>query len=272
METGKPLDLISAIDGYLVARESRPRERHYPSDVTSCLRKLYYKWTSAAESNPPDAGAFWKMRMGDQIHELMAEFLRQAGFEILTEVSGRKEVEGLKHVISYRIDNLFVDADHHISGIEIKSSYGRGIAEIHRSGNPRDDHLAQVCLYMALEEIPRFYLLYIGRDNGYRTQFVVDYRNGVLCANGKPFPDITFDNLVMRLAMLEKYLEDGELPHREYRVAIKNGEIKDKFQKNKVAYKTDWQCSYCSWKEKCWGDVIGIYRDGDNSEMFPESA
>ena len=238
------MNLIDKIDKYLCESGSRPRERHYPSDVSSCLRKLYYKWNSVGESNPTDAGGFWKMRMGDSLHTMIFEFLKDAGLEIQNEVANRKQIEGLKHELSYRIDNLFVDEDGETSGIEIKTSYGRGIVAIQKSQAPKESDLNQICLYMNLEKIPKFYLLYLGRDNGYRTQFLIDYREGKLCANGK-VTGVEYDTLIDRLALLEFHLENGKLPHREYMVAIKNGEIRDKYQADKVMYKTDWQCSYC---------------------------
>jgi hypothetical protein len=42
----------------------------------------------------------------------------------------------------------------------------------------------------------------------------------------------------------------------DYTAAIKDGEIRDKFQRNNVEYKTDWQCNYCDWRRKCWADKL----------------
>jgi hypothetical protein len=267
------MNLIDKIDSYLIERERKKRVSHYPSDASKCLRQLYYKWTDEKESNPIEAGGYWKMSMGNKIHDLINEFLENAGLEIVNEISVKKEIEGLKYPISGRIDNIFIDEDSTMSGIEIKSTYGAGVRAIKNKGLKESD-IFQVLIYMSLSEIKRFYVLYIGRDDGYRVQFVIDIRNDLFCVDGKPII-ITFKDIVFRLKLLELAIERREIPDREFKAAIKNGEIKDKFQKDKVIYKTDWQCSYCSYKNKCWKDDLEkyssklfIHKDSDNSELF----
>ena len=46
------INLITQIDNYLLDKEHKLREAHYPSDISDCMRKLYYKWTQEPESNP----------------------------------------------------------------------------------------------------------------------------------------------------------------------------------------------------------------------------
>jgi hypothetical protein len=60
------------------------------------------------------------------------------------------------------------------------------------------------------------------------------------------------------------------IPDREYQVAIKNGEIKDKFQKEKIEYKSDWQCRYCSYANNCWKEELIKYKNFDNSIELQE--
>jgi hypothetical protein len=260
------MNLINDIDNFLVEKNTRKRESHYPSDISSCMRKLYYKWKDEEESNPTDAGGYWKMSMGNAIHDLINEFLEKAGFDIMNEISNKKEVPGLKHPISYRIDNIFMEKEK-LSIIEIKSSYGAGIKNIQREGKPRESDLFQVMLYMFLENIDKAYLLYIGRDNGYRTQFQIDYIQDAIFVNGYK-TSYNYNYLIDRLKLVEYYIEKNKLPERDYQVAIKQGEIKDKFQKDKVIYKTDWQCSYCQYCDKCWESDLIKYKDSDNSEVF----
>lgn len=263
------MNLIDAIDRYLLTYERRPRLHHYASDVLSCKRKLWYKWMDAEESNPIRAGVMWKMRIGDSLHEMITGFLRDAGFELVPEVADKKNIIGLLYPISYRVDLLFRDEDGVIAGVDYKTSYGRGITEMQKSGMPKDEHLAQIIVYMECAEIERFYLLYLGRDNAYRTQFVIDWRGDRLCCNGSPIPEsLHFDALINRLAALECALAANLLPSRDYLVAIKNGEIRDKFQHENVEYKSAWQCRYCVFKDNCWRDVVAQYRDGNNAEMF----
>jgi CRISPR/Cas system-associated exonuclease Cas4 (RecB family) len=252
------MNLITAIDNYLLQEhEAKKRESYYPSEVSKCLRQLYYRWTNEKPSNPIEAGGIWKMRMGDAAHDMIHEFLEKAGFEIINEVSFKKDI-GLKYPISGRIDNVFIDEDGTLSGIEVKSSYGAGIKNIQKSGHAKKDDIDQVTIYSGCTDIKRWYLIYFGRDNAYRTQFVIDNPQG-------------FDELAFRFKLLEVAIELNTLPDREYLVAIKNGEIKDKFQKDNVEYKTSWRCNYCSYKDMCWQEVINNLTENDNSAMFKEA-
>ena len=260
-------NIIDDIDHFLVERERKKKESHYPSEAMDCRRKAYYRWTEESESNPIEASALWKMRFGELSHDMIKGFLESSGYDIIHEQPFKMEVQGLRYKISGRLDDLFVDEDGEVSGIEIKSSYGRGIVDIQRKQEPKIEHSAQVLIYMQATNIKKFYLIYVGRDNGYRTQFLYDYRAGKLCANGKPV-DLTFEFLVQRYKDIERAVAEKQLPPREFIAAIKNHEIKDKFQKDNVEYKSNWQCSYCQYRNKCWANVI--VSDGDNSEMFKE--
>ena len=260
------MNLIDRIDNYLVTKESRKRERHYASDVSACKRQLFYKWKDKTKSNPISPGALWKMSSGNKLHDMIAEFLKETGLEIVSEISGRKKIKGLKYEFGYRIDNLFFDPEaKDLAGIEIKTSYGRGVKAIQKSGMPKKNDLKQVIVYMEMEDISTFYLFYFGRDNGYRTQFKVTMGKDGYLVDGKPV-DYDFADILERLAAVEIALDQDKLPDRDYMVAIKNGEIKDKFQKDKVEYKSSWQCRYCGWQNDCWKDEIKKYEKGDNAD------
>ena len=44
----------------------------------------------------------------------------------------------------------------------------------------------------------------------------------------------------------------------EYKVVVKDGEIRDRCQVNNVKYKSDWHCIYCDYRDECKGDVSKI--------------
>jgi len=260
------MNLIDRIDNYLVEGERRERVSYYPSEVSKCLRQLYYKFTKEPETNPISPGGFWKMRMGDKIHDLIFEFLEKSGLEIVNEI-GFKEDIGLKYPISGRMDNLFIDEDDSLSGIEVKSTYGAGIRNIVKKGYPKEQDIEQILVYMGCTNVERFYLIYLGRDDGYRTQYIIERNNGeIFCNNRKVHTD--FGTLTKRFAVLEEAVTYREIPNREYLVAIKNGEIKSKFQKDKIEYKSDWQCLYCQFMIKCWEGIVSYHMHDDNSDMF----
>ena len=262
------MNLINKIDEYLIKKEKRKRESHYPSEASKCLRQLYYKWTDYEESDPISAGGYWKMSMGSRIHEMVQEFLANSGLEIVDEVSFKKNIDVLEYPISGRIDNLFIDEDGVLAGIEIKTTYGAGVRALKYNGVKKED-LMQVLIYMSCTDVKRFYLIYVGRDDGYRTQYLIDYRNDVLCCDGKPL-DLNFKLVIDKFRFLEACLVNNTIPKRDFKVAIKNGEIKTKFQKDKIEYKSDWQCSYCQYKTDCWREELILYSSSDNSETFSD--
>lgn len=242
------MNLINKIDNYLLNKERRIRSSHYPSDANSCIRQLYYKWTGVEESNPNTAGNIWKMEIGNSIHDLTTDFLKNAGLITMPEIAFKKEIPGLKNKVSGRIDNVFVDDDGMAAGLEVKTSFGQGIKYIQKTGKPKEDHLVQVAMYLHFTNIKRFYLLYIGRDNAYRTQFMYT----------KEDLDINMDEIINKYKDLEIALEAKKLPDRQYNVVIKEGEIKDKVQKKGVITKSDWKCIYCNHKNLCWKEKLEL--------------
>lgn len=265
------MNLIDKIDEYLLKKENiRDRIKHYPSDANACMRQLFYKWTTEPATNPVSASGLWKMKMGDSIHDLIHEFLSEAGFTIIPEVGGEKYLPGLNYPIGYRMDNLFVNPENGtIEGIEVKTGYGRGIRWIAKAAEPRMGDLMQCTLYLLLAGLEKIYLLYVARDDSYRTQFVIEMTpGGWVQVNGFPVKDDMVKVIIKRLETIEKHIESKAMPDREYKVAIKNGEIRSLFQKNNVKYKTDWQCSYCRWQTLCWRSEVEKYKTGDNSETF----
>ena len=254
------MNLISKIDDFLVKKKKRERTSYYPSEVSKCLRALWYKWKNVKETNPYKPGMFWKMRMGDKIHDLIFEFLEQSGLEIVNEVSFKYDA-GLKYPISGRIDNIFIDEDGVMSGIEVKSSFGNFIRSVKKDG-PKKDDIDQVVTYMGCTDVKRFYLIYIARDDGWRCQFVIENIENKIDISNRFFDffDSYFNRLINKFKYLEKVVDNNVLPERGYNAVIKNGELRVKIQKDKVEYKSDWQCisksGGCPYREYCCEEII----------------
>jgi len=266
------MNLIDKVDNLLLEKEGRKRTSHYPSDITACNRQLYYKWVSMPKSNPMEAGAIWKMEFGNAIHELFGKWLQGLNISVETEVPIKQQIGQLKYPISGRIDNIFIDPDTGDKcGIEVKTSFGRGIKQIQKLQQPKEEHLWQVAIYLNLtDDIKRFYLVYIGRDNSYRTQFeITEYdKTHLKIMTGGRLWGYDFQTIILKLSQLENCIEEIILPDRSYQAAIKNGEIKGKFQYQNQQYKSDWQCVYCQWRNLCWASELDKYKNSNNSGAF----
>ena len=270
------INLLDRIDAYLLEKESvgRKREAHWASDAAACKRQLFYKWTGAAITNPTTAGGIWKMRMGDGIHSMVHEFLTKSGLQVMDEISLRlgPEITGLKRPLSGRIDNVFEEpGTNDLAEIEVKSGYGAGIRAI-KAGGPKREHLIQALVYLKWGGLARCHLVYVARDDGYRCEFIMEYDsiNDVLYLHDggrKWASDLTYAEIHARLAAVEDAVESGKLPERDFWQAIKNGEYRDDFQKDKVKYRSNWQCSYCGFRDACWDAVKAATPEGDNLAM-----
>ena len=143
------MNIIDAFDDYLLAGENYKKRTHNPSDLTSCLRQLYYKWNGVEKSNPPTAGNIIKMKFGNLAEELLVGWL---DYEVKRGAikSYEQQVEVWSHekdFLEFQLhgyqDFILTRKDDTIVGIECKSSFGRGIVEIQRTGKPKPDHLVQ---------------------------------------------------------------------------------------------------------------------------------
>lgn len=251
------MDLIDELDSVLLRKEKHDKQAHYPSEATDCLRKVYYRWTDTQPSNPIEAGGLWKMRFGDAVHKLVPDLLRGAEYEVEEEVPVEYSHSVLKYPIHGRIDIRFRRQPEVWQVMEVKSTFGRGVRAIRESGAPREEHLNQLILYMEMGQYQKGCILYLGRDDAYRTVFNIE-RNGQTAH--------TFNNLISRFQLIEMCVDKQRAPNREYKVAIKNGEIKDKFVKQGKEYRSAWQCQYCPYTQLCWKDELGRYAASDNAE------
>jgi hypothetical protein len=299
------VNLITLIESAFGYGKWHGKGAHWPSEITDCPRKIVYKWCGVGESNPIESSGWWKIKLGSAVHELcqktlediegdeeMKKALAWEGFHTETEVrSGNIAVPGLAFPISYRLDNRFVDDDGILAIAEYKTAFGRGMRDIKDNG-PKESALAQTIVYMKLSGIRRAYIMYVSRDNADRVLFILDYvfamepvgsPEAVEIEKGwvlsrmfpsgeldemKRFPASLWDGMVEKLQTIEMHIRYKTLPDRPYMVAIKNHEIRDKFTKDKIEYKSDWQCMYCPFMTKCWGEVAQNYPEMDNSKEF----
>lgn len=268
------MKFIDVFDKYLLSEDRWERKSHYASDATSCRRELTYKWRGEKYSDPPTAGNVLKMRFGLAAEEVIKKGLdwmvKQGEIKGYTEqVRYEVAVPGLEKPVVLKLDFLLDLPEGKPCILEIKSSFGRGIKEIQQRGRPKDDHLFQVFLYLLYSPAKQAIFAYLGRDNGYRTEFAMWLtEDGKVILDGKQVG--TVENgvkwLVGRLSVVEKALKENTLPERDFIHAVKGGQLRDSFVKNKTEYKSNFQCQYCWFKSRCWADVLS--QPGDNSEMF----
>jgi CRISPR/Cas system-associated exonuclease Cas4 (RecB family) len=272
------MDVLAMLEKALLAEEAEKwqRKSHYASDANACRRQLYYSWTMAQESNPVPVHSLIKMRMGNAAEGILRAallYFKEKGEIAEIEEQVRKEVvvEGLEHPIVCKMDFIVVAPDGYREGIELKSSFGRGIVEIQKSGKPKDDHLVQ-CFFYLEHVVERLKLVYIGRDSGYRTEFAItrgDEPGSVYLGGTRLPPEVyNMDRFIAKFREIEAAVSAKEMLPRDFLASIRDGEIVDRFQRQGVVYVGDWQCRYCRWADLCWAEEKKTYAQGVNLEMF----
>jgi hypothetical protein len=242
-----------------------PKTAWWPSELGKCRRALWYRLNGTGASNPIEPNALVKMRLGDSIHATMIDLLAKVGVEIADEVRFEKPYPGMSLPMRGRVDALIVDEDGTLAVVEAKSSFGRGIVEMRKTGLPRRPDLLQLVAGMDGADLVRGYLVYIARDSAYFTQFLVEKTGQTTYLVNGAAVEVDLAEVVERLASVE---QATEAPARDYVHAIKNGEMRDEFQKAGVKYKTAWQCGYCGWRALCWAPEVERLAEGDNADAF----
>lgn len=215
-----------------------------PSSFSACKRQIYFKKLAVKTTNPISTASYLKMAFGTVLHEKIQAIVQSLGILVEAEKLKVASMGGLK--FRYKTDGIVVLNNVRYI-MEIKTTHGQGFRMIKDAPKPSD--IIQMALYMLFEKVENGVLLYVGRDNGFLMEYVVKV--------GDPLYTLAMESIsktMLHLKVLEAYIKDRHMPARDCQIALKykNGVVSDKFQKDKVAYKSDWQCSYCEWKDLCW--------------------
>mgnify|MGYP001579234198 CR=1 FL=1 len=254
-------------------RASAPYDyRHNPSSasivsgngevVGSCMRQLYYKAKRTVESNPRDFTSRLQAMFGDGIHKVVLDKLQKSTkFTVMPEAAGKVTSDPLTKEISFRLDGL-VSHEGQFGGLELKTMNSFGLQRMVKDGIPKESHLLQVISYFGTNPaIKWFALVYLGRDTAFRAEYHMvreengDYSVTPIFPSGRKviLDGYGFENIKSRWLQLEKAVSANEVPRREYKVVFNDdGEIVSKRVKKGIEYKSDWQCSWCSYLTTCW--------------------
>jgi len=217
------IDFNRMIDNHL-KREYRPKGigKYYPSEIGTCLRKVWYTYKFPQEIKPELAKIF---EVGNIMHDFVVEVLKSEknpDVELLkSEFPVKQEVEDF--LISGRVDNLILIKE---SGknvlVEVKSTM-----DISRVWDASPHNIVQLQLYMHLIGVHNGILLYIDKRNLQSKIFEIKYDERKAM------------EIIDRFKQLHKTLKEDQVPEPEARG--------DK--------KTLWMCRYCEYRERCYEET-----------------
>jgi len=217
------LDFNKLIENHLT-RETKPKAigRYYPSEIGSCMRKLWYSYTSP---KPYKMDMIKIFEVGNILHDFIAEVMRSEKnphIELLSSELPFK-LQMRDFVISGRIDDLLlVKESGKIFLVEVKST-----SSLAYTTAPQPHHIMQLQLYMHALKIFNGFILYVEKNTLHSRAFEVKYDERIAA--------IALD----RFSKLHKHLISKEIPAPEARL------------KPEMA----WMCRRCDWKEECFAQT-----------------
>lgn len=217
------IDFDRMIDNHLY-KENKPKEvgRYYPSQIGSCLRKVWYSYKFPIDTSPELVKIF---ELGNIMHDFVVKVLKSEKNPevelVSTELPFRQEIGDF--LVSGRIDNIII----------IKASGKSILVEVKSTGNvdfvedAAPHNVVQLQLYMHATGIHNGILLYVDKRNLKSKVFPV------------PYSEQEALKIVDRFKALHKFLKADVAPDPEAR------EKRD----------TIWMCKYCEYRQKCYGEI-----------------
>ncbi|MFC2143078.1 PD-(D/E)XK nuclease family protein, partial [Candidatus Aenigmatarchaeota archaeon] len=217
------IDFDKMVENHLKRKPyQKPEGRYYPSQIGTCMRKVWYSYKFPRETQVDLQKIF---HIGNIMHDLVVEILesdKNPHIELLqAEFPFREEIDDF--MISGRIDNLIlVKEDNKKVLIEVKSS-----SNIKYIETPPDYNIMQLQLYMHFTRIDDGILLYIDKRNMKTKTF--DFKYSVDDAL----------KVIERFRLLHKHIKDSTIPKPESRADEKN----------------KWTCEHCEYRDKCYQET-----------------
>lgn len=211
------IDFNKLIDKHLI-REHKPKKigRYYPSEIGSCIRKVWYSYKKPKEIKAELLRIF---EAGNMLHEFIAEVIsseKNPEVELLQQEMPI-EVKEKSFIISGRVDNLvLVRIDNEEVLVEVKST--KFLRE-----EPQKQHIMQLQFYMYSTGIHKGMVLYIQKDNLQTRWFDIKYDKKQVA------------RIIEKFKTLDKFLKQNKLPEAEAKL---NTEM-------------NWMCKYCDYKDDC---------------------
>jgi len=248
-----------------------------------CLRASYFRLSGEFEGIPHDARSEFIFMQGNAVEDMLVEQWKQMGIWVANSV---KFVD-YENNISGELDAILAEPpDGQLYGVEVKSFYGY-FAEKELFGNrsqkgfPKMSQLLQTLVYLNhfKEKLPFFRMVYFARDSVKRRTFKIELEHQAdgtyPKVEGEVIRSFTIEDVLGRYRTLQQHIDANDVPPNDYELRYSDDKIRDfapkanggKGKIAKTKYEAwekgklkphevigDWQCSYCRFKEVCWGE------------------
>ncbi len=196
---------------YLEQQKNKSQLHFYITDAGKCQRAIFFKFKNAP-AGKSDPRILRIFEHGEYLHRNIFNILYRLRIGVVTEIKIPEQ-----EIISGRADAILcLEGENYV--LDIKSMNSMVFRKL---SAPKEENIYQIQLYLHYFKIKKGILLYIDKDQQEIKEFIVEYD----------------PNLVSQL------LQGFE-------------QLKNKIEKDIVPvvlfdYPTNWQCSYCQYRQIC---------------------
>lgn len=269
-------NLLNAVDHGILQKYEQTwiPKAFYPSHATvkigktvigKCMRQLYYNWTGVPRSNVRKLSTLWRFKLGDGIHIAIAGLIKKAGLVAASETGGKIEFPGLKHKVSYRLDNIIMLPV--IFGAEIKSTYRQGYKN-YTALVPKSSAFLQTAIY-TFSKVPHWKIVVIDRGSADRIEWNLWRQENefFVCPAQQPKSitrlQFTVEDIIKRWKLFEKYLKQKKLPPPDFKFDFHKNSDKP------IKSHCDWRCinasGCCEYYDVCVAQQLKDRNGGTNA-------
>lgn len=152
------------------------RTGHWASEaLSSCLRKSWLSWKALPTNEFGNLDTF---ALGNSIEDAVVKKFQSAGIVLRQQEHITIDDARLQYPITGKIDLLIIEGDDIITPVEIKSTKDYGENDGYdkwMSYLPREEHVAQLSMYLHARKATHGYLAYFNKNRGIMAIYKVDY-------------------------------------------------------------------------------------------------
>lgn len=204
-----------------IKRERKPKEigRYYPSEIGSCIRKVWYSYKHPMEIETDKLKIF---EIGNILHEFIIDVMKnEKNVDHLSFLESEIpfKLDRKDFIISGRLDDVVIAKENEeMMIIEVKS-----VRDLRGVDEPNKTHVMQLQLYMHATGIHQGVILYVDKNNLRTKSFEIKYDENHSM------------DILERFKNLHELLKKDVLPIDEFK------QSKDDI----------WLCNMCEYRAKC---------------------
>lgn len=204
--------LKELIDKFYLDQQKHKEQTHfYITDAGKCPRAVFFKFKNAPRE-PMEPRILRIFEHGERLHQNIFNILYRLKIGVTTEVKIPSQ-----EIVSGRADAIIcLDGKNYV--LDIKSMNSMIFKKLDA---PKEENIYQIQLYLHFFKIEHGILMYIDKDQQNIKEFIIQYD-----------PELA-QSLLSSFEDLKKKIESDTIPP------------------TLADYLTNWQCSYCAFKDIC---------------------